>query len=502
LKKSIVNISSGALGYILPMGMNLFFTPLIVKNLGSEAYGLQSLVNVIIGFLMVADMGLDIPVTKSVAELKAKNETIKLSEMLNSTLMIYLLIGLAGLIVLGLFSPILADHVFKVPLEYRERAVYVFYLAGIGFVGGLFSMWGKAVFDGFLRYDISNGINVISNLLSLIIGTILVVKGYGVVYYVMVRVIFTFLSGLAYLVIGKKLLKTFHISFKIKNTIWNMLKSQIGYGFLLRISGITVSRLDQVLIGIWIGVAAVGYYSIPLLIITSLTGLLNSMTHYLFPQMSELNGLGKQEELKNLFLKASRYIGILAFAIYTPFIILGPKFLNLWVGVQIEENASSVFILLIISAIISTIFAGLTNLYLVAIGKLDLFTKYILIRSASAGLIMFLLIRPLGLNGIGYAMIFAGILDAFFYIYVLINYIKLNTMSIFTNLYLRLTIIATMVGLFLKYTILDHIHNILMLVASGIVYLVISISLALLFKLFNRDEKELYLIMKRRFFKI
>lgn len=482
------------------MAMNLFFTPLIVKNLGSESYGLQSLVNVIIGFLMVADMGLDIPVTKSVAEFRAKNETIKLNELLNSTLVIYLLIGCVGLIFLVGLSPILADYVFKVPDEYRDRSVYVFYLAGFGFVGGLFSMWGRAIFDGFLRYDISNGINVISNLLSITIGTILVVNGYGVVVYVLVRVAFTFLTGFAYLIVGKRLLQKFSVSINVSKTVWDMLKTQIGYGFLLRISGIITSRLDQVLIGIWIGVAAVGYYSIPLLILTSLTGLLNSMTHYLFPQMSELSGTGKVEELKDLFIKASRYVGILAFVIYTPFIVFGSKFLHLWVGDSIANNSSTVFMFLLVAGILSALSAAIVNFYLVAIGRLNLFTKYILIRSGSIGLLMLFTISSIGLNGAGLAMVFGSFLDIIYCFLITRNFLKINVFSLFIGLYLKLTIISIVVGLGVKYLLLEHIHNITFLLISGFGYFIVFILFSFLLKIFNQEDLDLFKTMKNRLF--
>lgn len=480
------------------MLLNLFFTPLIVKNLDSESYGLQSLVNVIIGFLMVADMGLDIPVTKSVAEYKSKKESDRLNELLNSTMAIYLLIGFLGLIIIGLAAPFLAEYVFKIPEAMRQKAIYVFYLAGIGFVGGLFSMWGKSVFNGLLRYDISNGINVVSNLLSLLIGTWLVVEGYGVVIYVLVRVAFTFLSGFAYFFIGIKLLDSFKVSLKITKNVWDMLKSQIGYGFLLRISGMITSRLDQILIGIWIGVAAVGYYAVPLLIITSLSGLLNSMTHYLFPQMSELNSAGKDTELKTLFFKASRYIGILCFIIYTPFIILGSKFLHVWVGDPLASNSSNVFLLLILASIISTLFATLINLYVVAVGKLDLFTKYILIRSSTLGILMFFLIKPLGLTGIGISMIVASLFDGVFYLYILKKYIKVNVSALFTNLYLKLAFISILAGLFIRYTIFNYIHNMFLLLLTGLLYATVFLILIFLLRVLNDEEKGMITVMKHK----
>jgi O-antigen/teichoic acid export membrane protein len=62
-------------GYAVPMIISLITTPLVLNALGVTAYGLISLVSVIIGYLTVMDMGLDLPITKYQAEDQAKVDT-------------------------------------------------------------------------------------------------------------------------------------------------------------------------------------------------------------------------------------------------------------------------------------------------------------------------------------------------------------------------------------------------------------------------------------------
>src|SRR5882672_7462418 len=105
IKKSAINMLSGGAGYFFPMAINFLATPLLLEKLGKEMFGLQSLVSVILGYIMVADMGLDVPIVKFLAEYAAKNERMKSNKLLSSTLQIYILLGFFGMAVIFLAEP-------------------------------------------------------------------------------------------------------------------------------------------------------------------------------------------------------------------------------------------------------------------------------------------------------------------------------------------------------------------------------------------------------------
>ena len=73
VQRSFINMLSSAAGYAVTMLVNFITTPLLLRGLGESAYGLQSLMAVIIGYLTFMDMGLDLPVTKLLAEDHACN---------------------------------------------------------------------------------------------------------------------------------------------------------------------------------------------------------------------------------------------------------------------------------------------------------------------------------------------------------------------------------------------------------------------------------------------
>lgn len=488
INRSVLNMISGGVGYLIPMVLNLLFTPIIVSNLGSEAYGLQSLVNVIIGYLMVADMGLDIPVTKFIAEYKAKEDKGAMNKLLNSTLQIYLVIGLLGMFIIFGLSNWLVDSVFKIPPQLHSEALQVFFLAGVGFLGGITSMWGKSIFNGLQRYEIANGISIISNLLSTVIGIALVIYGYGVVGYVFVRVVFSLISGFVYFYVSKTSLPDFKITLGIDIAIWLLLKAQIGYGFLLRISGILFSRMDQTLIGAWVGIAAVGVYAIPFLITSSIIALIASITHFVFPMASALHATNKTEELKSVFLKTSRFVASIASVLFVPLVLFGDKFLSLWVGKEIGEQGSQVLLLLAIATYSSTLSNIVINVLIVGIGQLRIFTIY----AVSRGIIMaggcVLFIKPFGIEGAGLALLMTCLADFVFFTYVVRTFLHLSVYEVLTRSYVKPVFLALCLG-GAAYFVRPLADTWLGLIMVCSFFIMLYITIGFLIRVFGETEK-------------
>jgi len=447
VNRSVANMISGGVGYLVPMVLNLVFTPIIVSKLGKEAYGLQSLVNVIIGYLMVADMGLDIPVTKFIAEFRAKEDKQSLNKMLNNTLQIYLIIGVFGMILISLLSGFLVKDVFSIPPEMQGEARTVFYLAGVGFVGGLMSMWGKAIFNGLQRYDIGNGINIVFNFLSTCLGILVVVLGYGLTGFILMRVLFSLLASVTYFYYSKKLLPDFKFTLGIDLLTWALLKGQIGYGFILRASGMFFARIDQALIASWIGVSAVGVYAIPFLVTTSLSSLLASITHFVFPMATELYSTNRQEEFKSMFIKVLGFVNSIASLLFVPLIIFGDKFLILWVGKSIGEQGALVLLFLSIAAYFSAMLVIIVNSIMVGIGQLRIFTFFILIRNSIIGLGCVLLIKQLSIAGAGISMMIACIPDLFYFFYSLKKHLHISIVKVFNESYKKPLLLSSVLGI-------------------------------------------------------
>lgn len=470
------------------MILNLLFTPLLISKLGEAAYGLQSLVNVVIGYFMVADMGMDIPVIKYIAEYNAKNDFAMLSKIVNNTFQIYFIIGLSGMLTIGLFSDILINNVFSIPIELIAEAKIVFILTCVGFAGSIISMWGRAVCSGLQRYDIANGINIASNFISTVTSVLAVILGYGIVGFIIVRIVFSFLSGAAYLYSSWKLLPSFKFSFGFDLSVWKLLKSQIGYGFILRISGILGGGLDRTLIGSWIGVAAVGIYAVPFMIVNSIGYLIPSMIHFIFPMTSALHSTNKTQELMSLFLKGSKFIMLLATLLFFPILLYGDKFLSLWLGVDFSTKSSLTLQLLSLSFYINSILYLIANVFMVGIGKINVFTKFAVSKSIIMAIGFLFFIKPYGIAGAGIAMLISCIVDILFFIVTVKKYLIVSIRMVIITSYIKplsLAIITGIVVYFLRPFAVSWIG----LIGACSTFVLIYVGLGYYFNIFEEEKQ-------------
>lgn len=436
LNRSSINMISSLIGYAVPMVINLVVIPILLSALGETAYGLQSLVAVIIGYLTVMDMGLDYPITKYLAEDHAKKDTESANRMLNNSLQLYLIIGVIGMALIFFAAEMLAYKVFKVPGEMVSEAIVVFQLAGIGFLGSVGMSWGRSVAMGLQRFEITYGVAVLTNLAGVCLGLMIVYAGYGVSGYVLMRVISTVVAGVAYWILARWLLPFYHLQLGFDFATLRRVRGYIGYGLINRVLGSVVSRLDQTFIAIWLGVAAAGIYSIPFNIMTSLGYMIAYMLGFMFPLASELHSLGQLEILQDIYIRSTRFITALSSMIFIPLIVFGDLFMTLWVGTSAGEQTRYVIILIALSGYIGTFSVTLPNSIAIGTGRIKQFTIYNTIRGVVLGTGCFLLIKPMGLEGAGAALLVSNIVELFFLVFVSKCYLHISPFELFRSAHL------------------------------------------------------------------
>lgn len=436
LERSSTNMLSSAAGYAVPMLVNLITLPLLLSMLGESAYGLQSLVAVIIGYMTCMDMGLDLPITKFLAEDRARKDLAAENRLLGTTLQLYVSIGLIGMVVIGFSAEWLVKSVFQIPENLVNQAVIVFRLAGVGFLGSVGMSWGRAVTMGLHRFDLNYSVSVLLSTAGTLIGLGAVYAGYGVVGYILTRTFFILLAGPIYFTLTRCLLPDFTFRWGLNNETVRRIRGYIGYGAFNRVTNSLVSRLDQTLLGIWVGVAAAGIYSVPFLVVNSLGYMLSYMLGFIFPMASELQSLGRMDQLRDIFIRSSRFIAALAGLVFIPLFVLGDLFLTLWTP-TISVRAAGVLRLLTLAGYIGTLTATLPNNIMVGLGKMRQFTIYTIIRAVALTVLCVIFIRPLGIVGAGWALLLACMVDTVYLMIVLRRYLQIGVTQLFKKAYFK-----------------------------------------------------------------
>ncbi|MEG2437764.1 MAG: oligosaccharide flippase family protein, partial [Cetobacterium sp.] len=125
-----------------------------------------------------------------------------------------------------------------------------------------------------------------------------------------------------------------------KNFDFKILKEIFHYSFYIFLN-IVIDRIywgtDRVIIGKYIGVTAVGIYSIASIFNQLYMSFSTAISGVLFPKINRLIVEDKHEEISNLFIKIGRLQYILLGLISSGFILFGKEFIYLWLGEGYSE---------------------------------------------------------------------------------------------------------------------------------------------------------------------
>jgi O-antigen/teichoic acid export membrane protein len=435
------------LGFIIPMAISFVTAPILIHQLGEAAYGLQSLAGVVIGYFAVMDFGLDLPITKYLAEDRASGDTDAQNRLLSTTLYLYIVIGLIGAVALLLSAEWLSTVFFKVPPELEEQAIAVFRLSGIGLLGSVGLSWGRAVGMGVQRFEVTYGVSTVVNLAGATCGLVAVFLGQGIVGYVFWRVLWSFLGIFAYYVLALRIIPTFRLQWRFDRSVVRRVRSYVGYGALNRIMGSFGGRLDQTLIGVWLGVAAAGIYALPFLLVSSLGYMLAYMVGFIFPMSSELHSQGDLDRLRSIATRTSTFLAAIACMTFIPLMLFGEPFMHLWVGPAVAEQAATVFLLLALSTFIAALTTSMLSSVNLGIGRIREHTIFSFCRIATIAVGCFLFIRPLGLAGAGLALLLSNVVDIFYFVISLREFLRMSVIGLLRTAYLKPLLLALLLAI-------------------------------------------------------
>jgi len=436
MSENFKNTVYNAIGFIFPVVVSLFTTPYIVHKLNTDIYGIYVLAISLMGMLSFLDLGFGQGIIKFVSHYKAKNDFRKINEIVNTSLLINIAMGLLGGLIIFLLSDFLSKKVFKVKSEQIELAINSFKIVSVGFVLNLISSTFSNIPKALQRYDISVKVQNIVWFLSVISSVMVLYLGYGLVEMLTFYVIFQFLGLISYLWFSKKLIPDLKLSLKFKKDIFKEIFSFSIFTAINSITGNIVFRVDKMIIAYFLGTSAVTYYQIPFTLAQMANGFVSSVIQHLFPAVSFLNSIGDRDKLNKMYVKTTKYVIAFSLIVFFGLVLFGKPFLKIWIGKEISDISypllviiSFVFFFISISSVGYYYYNGL------GLSKINMISSFV---GAIAYIVSAIILIPLfNLKGAAFSFIFI-LLPYPVYVYILnkvisfsqIEYIKMLTKSV------------------------------------------------------------------------
>jgi len=330
------------LSWGIPLCLAFVATPIIVRGIGTEQYGIYA---VILGFLSYAfSSGIGKVAGKYVPEFRASGETEKLSAAVSAAFWLTLAVGVLQAVILTVTAPYIVNDILLIPAANADIVLKALYLAAFSGLVLMVSQVFQFSLQGLHRFDLFAVITNVGAILSAAGNIWLVLAGYGVLPLIAWNAIVAAITGVIFFAAVKPLLPEWGLSFIIGREI---------FGSVLRYSGsiIVYQALTSVLLLFersWIvrkfGAEALSFYVLPMMLAVYMHGLLASFSQVLFPVVNEL--LTDREGLIRLYGRATKVVLVLTAFILSGYVGSGQAFLGLWIGGEFAERSYILLILI------------------------------------------------------------------------------------------------------------------------------------------------------------
>jgi O-antigen/teichoic acid export membrane protein len=193
------------------------------------------------------------------------------------------------------------------------------------------------------------------------------------------------------------------VRFSLADFDWAVLRRIFSFSLyvLLLAAGARLTfESDALVIGAMRGVESIPYYVVANSLILYVMDFVIAIAAVVSPMATTLSTSGATDQLRDMFLRWSKVALSLSVMIGLFLIVLGPKFIGVWIDPSYEGPSGRVLQILMISSLVFLPIRGVAIPILMGIGKPKTPTIVFLISGVANVVLSALLIGPFGLAGV------------------------------------------------------------------------------------------------------
>ena len=318
----------------LSIAIALTFTPVLVRSLGSQGYGLFSIVGSFVAYLTVMDLGMNDSVIRHLIRHRASGDDAGVRQFLGSMMSLYALVGLAilavAVVMIGAMPRIFSQRMSAAEIEQLQSMFIVAAVAtaltiALNPVGALIAARERFVFMRTLEMAMQlASTSLIWVLLSRGMGPLMVVTvSYGAL---------VAASGIKLVYARVKLGE----AVGYRRFSWSAVKPVILYSAPIFVALLVEQiywKLDNILVGAFVGLSAVAVYAIGVMFNKYFMSFATAISRVMVPEIIRRVDAGASpEELTVILVRVARSQAIVLMLVLTGLVLFGDEFLVLWLG--------------------------------------------------------------------------------------------------------------------------------------------------------------------------
>lgn len=341
------NVGSSWFSLGINIVIGFFLSPFILHRLGDAAFGIWVLIFSITGYYGIFDLGIRSSVIRYVSKLTAVEDQEGLAKFFNTSLATYTAIGLATTLVTVVGSYFVGS-LFQIPADFLATARWLFLIVGlsvaVGFPLGIFA----GILEGLQRFYLLNFTNVLSLVLRAILTVMALRRGYGLLTVGIITVVLPLLSSALRAVLVFRILPI-PIGWKyIDRSVFGEMANYSGVTFVIQVAYKLRFKTDVVVIGKFLGSAAITQFSIGGRLVDYASDVVSSLAQIFLPMSSQSDAKGDLDQLRKIFVVGNRACALVIFPVTATLIILGKSVIEAWVGRRYVAGSYPVMLVILI----------------------------------------------------------------------------------------------------------------------------------------------------------
>ena len=337
---AILSYTQMLLGIII----GLAYTPVMIRLLGQNEYGLYNTVSSVISMLSILSLGFNSSYVRYFAKYKKANDSESIFKLNGLYLIIFLVIGVVAL-VCGLFLTKNLNLVFKDGLtdnEYGIARILMLLLTinlAISFPMSVFSN----IISAHERFIFLKTLGVLKTVVSPLVTLPLLLMGYKSVAMVSVTVVIAVATDILYVAYVFAVLKQKFIFHSLEKGLFKSLFVFTSFIAINLIVDQINLNVDKILLTRFKGTAVVAVYAVGYnleiyyqMFSTSISGIFTPRIHLIYA--TETNAQLRNNRLTELFIKVGRVQFCILALIASGLVFFGKPFIRFWAGEGYDES--------------------------------------------------------------------------------------------------------------------------------------------------------------------
>ncbi|MSM41269.1 MAG: oligosaccharide flippase family protein [Geobacter sp.] len=401
---------------VAPILVAIYAIPLLIKGLGTDRFGLLSLIWMAIGYFSLFDMGLGRALTQLVARKLGKGQTEEIPLLLRTATVFMILLGVLGALAVAGLSPSLVYNILKIPADLQDESLISLYIVASCIPIVITTAGLRGVLEAYQRFDLLNIVRIPMGIFTFL-GPLLTLYFTSSLYTIVA--ILTLGRGIALVIhifICVRLIPSLLSEFSVDSSYVKPLLSFGGWITVTNVVGPIMVYLDRFLIGALASTTQISYYSTPYEVVNKLLLFPSAIVGVLFPAFSVSYVQNKSQAIQ-LYERAIKYIYIGIFPIVIIIVTLAHDGLQLWIGNEFAQHSTHVLQWLAVGVFINSL-SQIPFTFIQGIGRPDLSSKLHLIELPIYLIVVWLLLKWYGIVGVAIAWTIRVLLDAILLFYI------------------------------------------------------------------------------------